>query len=695
MTDFFRGSGKIGLMRKLSWMICMIAGLAWAESGPDLFQKALVAERADGKLEEAIKLYQRIAQKFPQDRNLTAKALLQLGQCYEKLGDVQARKAYDRVVREYGDQSEIASAARGGLGRLGAEVGAKQAEGVRLRHVQVADGLEDVGGISPDGQYLSFVEDGHGFGELSILNLATGQKRQVTRGASHNKNAREGAELSVFSPDGKQLAYGWHTPANSDQLRTIQIDGSGMRTLFRTDHPSWIQTHGWAGGNILIKSGDRDSQENHILVISAADGAVRKLKTLRNPQPQVKLSPDGSWVAVNHRAGGLSLVSTADGREVPVLQPASDSVDLSEWTPDGKMLIYSVGNNMQTNLYGMRIENGQVVGAPLLVRSNLALGRTAGVTRLGSLYYTSNGHLSLNVFAAAIDAETGKMQSEPGLATSLSVGENRWLSWSTDGSKLACVTNMNYQQREHNIAILDEGTGRVREIAPHLYPLVALSWRPDGKALAALGPSPNGRQGVYSIDARTGEATGIAMSDAPSATLLDPVFSPDGKSLLYRKADANSVTILLRNLSDGRTREVYRGAARRRSVVFSPDGSQLAFMADRSILIQPLAGGEARTIYTLAEGEDFQGVLGLAWMPNGKRVLFLKQPVNPPNGPVPVTVWSVGVEGGEAVKTGLTMPGITGLSVHPSGKRIGFSAAKWNPSDKTEVWVLEGFAKLP
>src|SRR6266536_1107123 len=106
-------------MRKLFMAVWIIAGVAWGESGNDLFQKALVAERANGKLDEAIKLYQRIAQKFASDRSLAAKALLQMGQCYEKLGDAQARKAYDRVVREYADQGEIVAAARSGLGRLG------------------------------------------------------------------------------------------------------------------------------------------------------------------------------------------------------------------------------------------------------------------------------------------------------------------------------------------------------------------------------------------------------------------------------------------------------------------------------------------------------------------------------------------------------------------------------------------------
>jgi hypothetical protein len=61
----------------------MIAGTAaWAaETGAELFQKALTQERAAGNLEEAIKLYQRVATEFASDRALAAKALVQEARC--------------------------------------------------------------------------------------------------------------------------------------------------------------------------------------------------------------------------------------------------------------------------------------------------------------------------------------------------------------------------------------------------------------------------------------------------------------------------------------------------------------------------------------------------------------------------------------------------------------------------------------
>ena len=53
-------------------------------------------EMVDGDLKGAIDLYERILAQFSSsDRAAVAKALVRMGQCYEKLGSAEARKAYD------------------------------------------------------------------------------------------------------------------------------------------------------------------------------------------------------------------------------------------------------------------------------------------------------------------------------------------------------------------------------------------------------------------------------------------------------------------------------------------------------------------------------------------------------------------------------------------------------------------------
>ncbi len=64
--------------------LVLLAGQsALAKSGYDLFQKGLVQERTEGNLDEAIRLYKQIVAEHKDDRALVAKALVQMGGCYE------------------------------------------------------------------------------------------------------------------------------------------------------------------------------------------------------------------------------------------------------------------------------------------------------------------------------------------------------------------------------------------------------------------------------------------------------------------------------------------------------------------------------------------------------------------------------------------------------------------------------------
>ena len=110
---------RISIAGLIAGLICGLAALA-AESGTELYQKAVTQER-NGKLDEAIKLYQSVAKEFASDRALAAKALMAAAHCYELLGkDKQANavKLYEQVARDFGDQRQPVEAARAKLASL-------------------------------------------------------------------------------------------------------------------------------------------------------------------------------------------------------------------------------------------------------------------------------------------------------------------------------------------------------------------------------------------------------------------------------------------------------------------------------------------------------------------------------------------------------------------------------------------------
>src|SRR5260370_40818645 len=96
--------------------------LVTAQKTPEsMLGAALHQEEVQGDLKGAIAAYQEVVATPGVSRKTTAEALVRMGQCYEKLGDSESRKAYERVLREYADQKEAAALARV---RLGKSVGA-------------------------------------------------------------------------------------------------------------------------------------------------------------------------------------------------------------------------------------------------------------------------------------------------------------------------------------------------------------------------------------------------------------------------------------------------------------------------------------------------------------------------------------------------------------------------------------------
>ncbi|MCX6615224.1 MAG: tetratricopeptide repeat protein, partial [Acidobacteria bacterium] len=119
-----------------------------------LLQRAQQKELVDGQPEAAIQIYKDVLSRYPKNRSAVAKALVAMGQCYEKLGETQAqeaRKAYERVVREYADQPELAAQARTRLAALG-----QQPPTVTARQVWAGPGVNTSGQPSRDGAYLTF-----------------------------------------------------------------------------------------------------------------------------------------------------------------------------------------------------------------------------------------------------------------------------------------------------------------------------------------------------------------------------------------------------------------------------------------------------------------------------------------------------------------------------------------------------------
>jgi len=90
----------------------------FAQTAEELLPKAIQFEVVKGDLDEAIKTYKMILDKYPDNRQICAEALLHLGICYEKLGLDQARQTYRDVISKYPEQADKVASARDRISRL-------------------------------------------------------------------------------------------------------------------------------------------------------------------------------------------------------------------------------------------------------------------------------------------------------------------------------------------------------------------------------------------------------------------------------------------------------------------------------------------------------------------------------------------------------------------------------------------------
>ena len=180
-----------------------------AQSGQELFQQALVMERSNGQVREAISLYERIAMEFASDRSLAAQALIRLGLAHETLGSTEAQRAYQRIVSDYPDQREQVVVARTRLAALTQPATVVEASGVVVRHVWTRSALA----VSPDGRYLVF-KDGE---DLAVRDLRTGENLRLAGTTGRL------TDYPAMSPDGRQLAYVSWNSEDSEQIGRAHV----------------------------------------------------------------------------------------------------------------------------------------------------------------------------------------------------------------------------------------------------------------------------------------------------------------------------------------------------------------------------------------------------------------------------------------------------------------------------------------
>ena len=664
------------------------AALAFAQSsGPaQRLQQAVDLMETRGDYPAAIRLFEETSKGA--DRTVAARALLYLGLCYEKLGASGAEKAYQRLIRDFADQSAAVAEARTRLARLGRPPGSSAGSTMITRRISDGPGADLTGSPSPDARFFSYVD--WSTGDLAIRELATGADRRLTNKGPWSASNEYG-DSSVFSPDGKQVAYSWAGKNEAFDLRVIDAGGSEPRVLYRNEDVSYLQPAQWSpdGKSILTRLVRKD-RTNQIALVSVADGSVKILKTLDWRRPvKMSYSPDGRSIVYdfppqeNAAERDIYLLAADGSRETRLVEhPANDLQPV--WTPDGKQVVF-ISDRMRTfDVWAVRVINGRPEGPPELLKSNIGHIWPWGFARNGSYVYGLQS-ARVDVHIASMDLAEGALLAAPKPASQRFLGAHDWPDWSPDGKRLAFVYKPGLGGPGGFLPILciqSLETGQQRELMPRLY-MSRLRWSPDGRFILVNGRDHNFRGGLYRIDVETGEAQAIVHSEPLRGYPRQSGWLGDGSAVLYVHVGG---PILRRDLASGQEQEIYRGV---NTFDLSPDGRWLALgswdaVKKTAVLkIAPASGGEAREILRLPEPGTFSRTL--TWTRDSRYILFTQEARA---GPQAIAeLWRVPAEGGEPQRLGLAMEHLREVRVHPDGQRLAFVGGR----DKYEVWVMENF----
>ncbi len=390
----------------------------------------------------------------------------------------------------------------------------------------------------------------------------------------------------AFSPDGAEIAFttlpGPVFVRRVDDLNTTKLEaakGYSTGPLFSPDGTSIS----YIGGNAII------STKKPFFKAALSGGAPVTL-TQYDMFHRGDWSPDGWIYWTAHYPGGIVRSRDSGGNPEPVTEldtaHGERSHRFASLLPDGSAILYTVGfdgissyDDARIDLWDLRTKE----------HHTLIAGGTSGV-------YSPSGHIIYaragSLFAVPFDAKSHKVTGTPfevlkGVLTSGNTGA-AYFALSRRGD-LAYVPGP--AADGHRTLVWVDRTGKPEPLplpkASYLYPRLS----PDGQTLAVEIEGPN--HDVYFYDF----ARGVTSRITTDGLSHDPVWSPDGKRLVFRSWQAGGMTIWsMPSDRSGPAARLDPNGVNESPVSISPDGRYLTFdrmdqQTRTDAYVLPLAGG--------------------------------------------------------------------------------------------------------
>ncbi|MBU4255009.1 MAG: hypothetical protein KJ727_10490, partial [Acidobacteria bacterium] len=627
-----------------------------------------------------------IIKDFPKEREIAAKAQLQIGICYEKLGLEGAQKAYQDVINNYPEQSETVKTAKEKLSFL-QKTKELVEKGVKEHIVtKIYESTEkSFGFISPDGDKLALV----GLeGDIWLREITSGKEKRLTQTPSFKY-------WCFWSPDSETIAY----LDALNGLYVVHVKGGEPRALIKSDSDfikegNYAWPTGWTSDSKMILC---QVPKRGLCAIPVSGGEWKDIFELPDGKTEedfslLSLSPNGKFLAYESQ-NDIYIMPLKGGKSIQVTNhPFPDSWPV--WSFDGQWISFYSARSGSSEIWVKRISpDGHPEGEPIQV--------SRGETLRNTFYnWVKEGKIGIsmaiggsNIFIK--DLETGK---ETQLTNILSPERNP--RWSPDGRQIAFVSFRDAA----DLLMIPTGGGEARKLTINVpnpnenrY-ITRPSWRPDGKELIFGGFFGNDNRGIWIVPVEGGVPQKLEFGFDMGVDVCD--VSPDGAYIAFdyigskegnpiegaRTFEKDIYVIPFKGGAPQRITLIEKSGQSFRSPRWSPDGKRLAFTSEdwfaynegkesNEIWVCEFPDGEPGSITEKMKG----GGTHLSWSPDGKTIIFSKVEQNKEQ------IYTVPSDGGEIKKIN-----IEGSSpdFSPDGTKIAYGKRK---QGKVEYWLVENF----
>ncbi len=684
--------------KKLFTVIFLLVGVSLLfssriqqESAKELFEKAVYLEETKGDLEKAIAAYDRIIKEYPDERALAAKAQLQIGMCFEKLGLKEAEKAFQKVVDNYPDQQEAVKAAREKLSILQQAKAIIQRDAADYKVTKLYESKEKAFGfISPDGKKLALVG---GEGDIWLWEIESGKEIRLT-------------ETSVFkyyciwSPDSQNIAY----LDSVNNLFVVPASGGESKALiaydsdFAKEH-SYYPT-GWTADSRMVLC---QITKRGLVAIPISGGEWIDVFNMSDQKTDedftlFTLSPNGKFLAYSNNISGnddIYVMPVEGGRSIQIT--SHSGIDKwPSWNMNGSWIAFESSRSGDPEIWAIKIaSDGHPEGEPILAFNGLH-------SFSNYLQWVRGGKIGLSLGSSVTqifvrDLETGE---ETQITNVLSSHRN--VRWSPDGSQIAFSSSSGGVKNELWTIPATGGepimvTINVSNPKENSY-LTRPSWLPDGKMLVFTGMFGPDNRGIWKVPSEGGEPQKMKVDFDGTFEGCD--VSPDGSTIAFgyngsgknpvegSRSDGQDIYVIpMEGGTPQRITKIDQPELGFRFPRWSPDGKRLVFMSmdwaayaegkpSERIWICEFPGGESKPITETIKG----GIRHFSWSPDGKTIIFSMW-----GGGDKIQIKKISVDGGEMTK--LNIEG-GNPDFSPDGKKIVFAR---NLYQMIQFWLVENF----